>query len=104
MNKSAYGPSGPSLFGLGFEHGAEADDDPSDLDFRSRVQAYQLGFIVGRSFSEAVKQTNPHAAAAIAVRLGARFGVDLEDLLTTLGLSEAHQQDIRQAYAQSTSR
>lgn len=101
MDKSTYGPSGPTQFDLGFAHGADADEDPSDLEFQSRVPAYQVGFIVGRSFCNAVKQGNHHATAFTAAKLGARYGVPLEDILVALGLSEAHQDAICKAYAQA---
>ncbi|WP_455279054.1 hypothetical protein [Cupriavidus necator] len=102
MSKTTFSTTGHTQFDLGFEHGAEADEDPSDLEFQSRVPAYQLGFIVGRSFSEAVKQANYLAVAATAGRLGARYGVDINDLLQALEVSVHHDQTIRQAYVQST--
>ncbi|MFM0122828.1 hypothetical protein P0D73_28700 [Paraburkholderia sp. RL18-101-BIB-B] len=91
-------------FDLGFEHGAEADEDPTPLELCSRVQQYQLGFIVGRSFSEAVKRANHATAAATAGALGSRFGVDLNDLLKTMRLSDEHERTIRQAYDDARAR
>ncbi|MCO4861248.1 hypothetical protein MKD38_06165 [Cupriavidus sp. WGlv3] len=99
MDKSTYGPCGPTQFDLGFAHGADADEAPSDLKFQSRVPAYQVGFIVGRSFCTAVKQGNHHAMVATAARLGSRYGVPPEDILDVLGLSQAHQEAFRKAYA-----
>ncbi len=88
-----------TAFDLGFEHGVEAEEDPSAMEFGSRVHEYQLGFIVGRSFSEAVKLASHAAAAATAGALGSRFGIKVDDLLAAMSLNEEHQQIIRQAYA-----
>jgi predicted O-linked N-acetylglucosamine transferase (SPINDLY family) len=101
MNITARNPSGNSLFELGFEHGAEAVEDPSVVEFQSRVRAYQLGFLVGRSLAEAVKQASHQAAATTAGQLGARFAIDVEELLMALSLSDAQKQQIRSAYTQS---
>jgi len=89
-----------SLFDLGFEHGAEAAEDPTDIEFRSRVPEYQVGYIVGRSFSEAVRQVSYQTAISTAGKLGVRFGVSLEDLLKALRLTEADERHIREAYGQ----
>lgn len=91
-------PLGQAQFDLGFEHGAESIEDPVDIDFRSRVSAYQVGFIVGRSYSESVKSAHYRTMAETAGRLGARFGIALEDLLVALNISTEQQQTIRQAY------
>ncbi|WP_321935418.1 DUF2623 family protein [Paraburkholderia sp. J8-2] len=91
-------------FDLGFEHGAEAEEDPSALEFCSRVHEYQLGFIVGRSFSEAVKRASHAAAAATAGALGSRFGVKLDDVLEAMRMTDEHEHIIRQAYAHSDAR
>ncbi|WP_321854646.1 hypothetical protein [Paraburkholderia tropica] len=93
-------PKIESLFDLGFQDGSDADDDPPELHFRSRVFEYQLGFIVGRSFSKAVKQANHRALAETAGRLGTRYRVDEDALLTALGLPETLKNIIRQAYSQ----
>lgn len=87
------------FFDLGFEHGAEADEDPSELEFRSRVPEYQLGYILGRNFNQAVKQASWRAGAVMAEELGRRYGVDLEALLGAMALSEEMQQIVRRAYA-----
>ncbi|WP_321960063.1 hypothetical protein [Paraburkholderia sp. J7] len=77
-----------TLFDLGFAHGTDVDEDPSELEFRSRVREYQLGYIVGRSFGEAVKQASRRAAAVVAGELGWRFGVSLPELMAAMNLSE----------------
>lgn len=85
-------------FDLGFEHDAEAEEEPSTLEFCSRIHEYQLGFIVGRSFSEAVKHANHAAAAATAGALGHRYGVKLDDLLQAMRLTADDELTIRQSY------
>lgn len=90
-----------TMFDLGFEHGAESEEDPTPLEFCSRVAEYQLGFVVGRSFSEAVRQANHKAAAATAGALGSRFGVSVNDLLSAMGLTTEQERIVRQSYAET---
>ncbi|MGF6440206.1 hypothetical protein [Paraburkholderia youngii] len=91
-------------FDLGFEHGAEAEEDPTPLEFCSRVPEYQVGFIVGRAYSESIKRANHATAAATAGALGSRFGVDLNELLKAMRLSDEHERVIRQAYDDARAR
>jgi hypothetical protein len=88
-----------SFFDLGFECGTDEEEELSELEFRSRVPEYQLGYIVGRSFSEAVKQASRRAGAVVAGELGRRYGVNLADLLSAMSLSDEQQQIVRLAYA-----
>lgn len=48
MTLSLQNPLGQAQFDLGFEHGAESIEDPVDIDIRSRVSTYQVGFISNR--------------------------------------------------------
>lgn len=91
-------------FDLGFEHGAEAEEEPTPLEFSSRVPEYQLGFIVGRAYSEATRRANHATAAATAGALGSRFGMDLHELLKAMRLNEDHERLIRQAYDDARAR
>ena len=93
-----------TAFDLGFEHGAEAEEDPSALEFCSRVHEYQIGFIVGHAFAQAVKLASHAAAAATAGALGSRFGIKVDDVLDAMRLTDEHQQIIRQAYANPDAR
>jgi hypothetical protein len=86
-------------FDLGFEHGADSDEEPSTLELSSRVHEYKLGFILGRSFSASVKHTSHALAAVTAGALGHRYGISVDDVLCAMRLTVAHEQSIRQAYS-----
>lgn len=92
------------LFALGFRHGADADEEPPALEFQSRVLAFRLGYVVGRSFAEAVHQANHATVAETAGRLGVRYGVDLNALLNALKFSDAQRDVVRQAYTTEPSK
>ncbi|WP_321817108.1 MULTISPECIES: hypothetical protein [unclassified Paraburkholderia] len=87
-----------TLFELGFEHGAEAEEDPGKLEFCSRVREYQISFVVGRAFSTAVKQASHKTAALTAGALRVRYGLTLSDLLLALTLSQEDKRVVRAAY------
>jgi hypothetical protein len=74
-------PTRPTSFDLDFEHGAEADEDPSVSEMNSRVPEYRLGYVLGRAHQEAVRQASHVALAIVAGELGVRFGVGKNELL-----------------------
>jgi hypothetical protein len=78
----------PTPFALGFEHGSEAVEDASIAEMNARVQEYRLGYVVGRFYSQAVRQTSLPAGAAVAGELGARFGIEKDALVAALRLSQ----------------
>lgn len=92
-------PTHPSSFDLGFEHGAEADQDPSASEMNSRVPEYKLGYVLGRSYQEAVRHASHIALAIVAGKLGVRFGVGKNELLEGLRIPAAHERHIYEAYA-----
>lgn len=98
MNRCTGETSARLVFDLGFVDGAEAAEAPSVVEFSSRVREYQLGFIVGRSLSEAVRQTRHGAMLETAGLLGARFHIDFRELLAALKVSDEQADEIHRAY------
>jgi hypothetical protein len=92
-------PTRPSSFDLGFEHGAEADEDPSACEMNSRVPEYKLGYVLGRSYQEAVRNASHIALAIVAGELGVRFGVGKSELLDALRIPATHERHIHDAYS-----
>ncbi|MGF6635372.1 DUF2623 family protein [Paraburkholderia sp. MM6662-R1] len=90
-----------ALLDLGFEQGIEATEDPSELEMTSRVPQYRLGFVLGRSYVTCVQRASRTAAAATAGKLGARFGVKLDDLIEALGLPDELRCLIQDAYGEN---
>ena len=74
-------------FALGFEHGVEAEEDSSTAEMGTRIIEYKLGYIVGRSFGETVRQANLRVGAGVAGELGAKYGVDRAELVAALRCS-----------------
>jgi hypothetical protein len=91
-------PERSTHFDLGFEHGIEATEEPSDLEMSSRVPDFRLGYIVGRSYSVCVRRGNRADAARVAGELAARFDVKLEALLEALGVTADNLRVIRDAF------
>ncbi|MFM0716356.1 hypothetical protein PQQ73_08460 [Paraburkholderia strydomiana] len=92
-----------SPFALGFEHGAEAVEDASVVEMDARVPEYRVGYVVGRCYSEAVRQTSLLAGVVVAGELGAKFGVDKSALVAALRLSHDHELVIDEKYADDDS-
>lgn len=90
----------PTHFDLGFAQGSDAADDPSDLEMSSRVPEYRLGYVIGRGYSEAVKQANRDAGIVTASQLAARYKVQIEALLKAMGLLPEYEHLIRSTYTE----
>ena len=83
---------------FGFSRGAAAMTDDPTTEIRSRVPDWRVGYVIGRSFSEAVKEGNVSELATTAGRLGAQYGVDVDRLLEALSFGEEQREVVRRAY------
>lgn len=88
----------PGPFELGFEHGAEAVEDAPAHEIDSRVVAYRVGYVVGRAYSEAVRQVSLDAGFKLAGQLGARFDIDKTDLISAMQLAVEYQRIVEVEY------
>ncbi|MGS1073527.1 hypothetical protein [Burkholderia glumae] len=87
-----------TLLDLGFEHGIEATEDPTEFAMSSRVAEYRLGYVLGRSCVECMHRASRSAAAVTAGNLGARFGVKLDALINAMGSPDLDRRLIEEAY------
>lgn len=87
------------LFDLGFAAGTDIDEDLAPVEFCSRVMQWRLGFILGQSYHQAAKAGNLAVYAKTAGRLGALYGVNLDELLDALKFDDGQCEVIRHAYA-----
>lgn len=93
-------PGTQTPFDLGFEHGAETDEDASMAEMNSRVVEYKVGYVVGRSYSEAVKQANLLVGATVAGELGAKYGLSRDALVAAMRPSTEHEAALYEKYAE----
>lgn len=87
-------------FDLGFEHGAETDEDAPMSEMNSRIVEYKLGYVVGRSYSTAVRQANLRDGATVAGELGAKYGVARDAIVAAMKLSMEHEAVLDEKYAE----
>ncbi|APA84058.1 hypothetical protein BJG93_00560 [Paraburkholderia sprentiae WSM5005] len=93
-----------SPFALGFEHGAEAVEDAPLHEIESRVPEYRIGYVIGRTYSEAIRQVSLEAGFKLAGALGARFDIDKADLVSALQVSAGCRRLIEEEYVQAAGR
>jgi hypothetical protein len=89
---------------FGFSQGAVASEDLPTAEIRTRVPEWRIGYVVGRSYSEAVKEGSIREVAMTAGRLGAQYGVDVDDLLDALNFGDDQREVVRSAYAPTKSK
>lgn len=94
-------PSRPGPFALGFEHGAEAVEDAPLHEIAARVPEYRRGYVVGRMYSESVRQVSLAAGFKLAGELGVRFGIDKTDLIATMQMSPECERAIDEEYSKA---
>ncbi|SOE45668.1 Protein of unknown function [Burkholderia sp. D7] len=84
---------------LGFSSGAAASTDDSTAEVRSRVPDWRVGYVIARAYSEAIKEGNAGELATTAGRLGAQYGVDVDQLLEALSFGDAQREVVRRAFS-----
>ncbi|BCQ22393.1 hypothetical protein NK8_05020 [Caballeronia sp. NK8] len=76
----------------------EAAEDPSAFEMSSRATPYKVGYVLGRSFYEAVKHGSHTAVAVTAGELGAKYGLSRSDLLAALNLTAVQEKQFDDAH------
>ncbi|MGB8417608.1 hypothetical protein [Paraburkholderia sp.] len=84
---------------LGFEHGAEAVEDVPVFEIQSRVPEYRMGYVIGRSYGEAVRQVSLAAGFRLAAELAVRFDIDRDSLVQAMQMSAESIRIIDDEYA-----
>lgn len=71
----------PNPFEAGYNMGINADSSLSAFDISTYVLEFQIGYVIGYSFSESVRQASPRACAVIAADLGREYRIPYDHLI-----------------------
>jgi len=83
---------------FGFSEGAAASIDLPTAEVRTRVPEWRIGYVLGRGFSEATREGAIGEFAGTAGRLGAQYGIALDELQDALSFGADQREVVRRAY------